>query len=135
MELIFNTPYKRIRQGGEKNSGEIITESAGYIPAKIQIENLIDAGMRLIQSRRENFDYGNDDQISENITDPNRIPNFDMADASALIKGLEQTKIEKEKEQSFKKSEELKKKNEKMEKDALELEQFRKNKEKIEENE
>jgi len=130
MELTFNTPYNRIRQGGEINSGEIITESTGYIPAKIQIENLIDAGMRLIQSRRDNFDYGTDDKINSNITDPNRIPNFDMADASALIKGLEQTQMEKKKESDLKKSEEIRLKKEKKEKDALELEQFRKNKEK-----
>jgi len=85
MSIEFATKYKRIRQGGEKNSGKTITERAGYIPAKIQIENMINAGKRLSEYRKEMYDYADSTDIPEDIPmDPTRNPGFDMADASQI---------------------------------------------------
>ena len=73
---------------GEVNSGIPIVETAGYIPAKIQIENMILAGQRLSDYRREMYDFGYDEPDDETFDDPTRHPNFDMADASAYMRRL-----------------------------------------------
>ena len=51
--MLFQTRYNRQERPGEINSGENLVERAGYIPAKIQIENLINAGIRLKEHRAE----------------------------------------------------------------------------------
>ena len=60
------------------------TEQAGYIPPQIQIENMILAGERLNQSRKEMYDFSSADEIDEDAYDPTRRGNFDLADASQL---------------------------------------------------
>lgn len=82
MEVVFYTQFKRPTERLEFNEGPKITETAGYIPAKQQIENLILAGQRLAEYREENYDFGKDDEIDEDFTDPTRSPNYDLADAS-----------------------------------------------------
>lgn len=66
---------------GEVNSGELLTEQAGYIPPKVQIENMILAGQRLDAARGE-YDFGEDDEIDEDFIDRTRSSNYDLADAS-----------------------------------------------------
>lgn len=80
---IFYTEYIRPKSDAEINSGEKKVETAGYIPAEIQIEDMIMAGQRLNQARAERFDFpdGRDDDL---FMDPTRSPNFDLADASSL---------------------------------------------------
>lgn len=80
----FNTKFEREEYEKEKGGGKIITESAGYIPPKIQIEQMIMAGQRLDLARKEQFDFGPDDEIDEDYVDPTREPGFDLADASQL---------------------------------------------------
>lgn len=82
---MFNTHYKRQSVSLEVNSGELITETAGYLPAKRQIENLMSAGQRLQACRREQFDFDGNEQIGY---DPTRQPNYDMADASMSLTAL-----------------------------------------------
>lgn len=81
--MIFQTHYTHKSDPPEKNSGISPVEKVGYIPAQKRIENLILAGQRLIESRKNQFDFiGN--EIDEEFYDPTRDPNFDMADASQL---------------------------------------------------
>lgn len=78
---MFNTHYSRARQDPELNSGETLVDRAGYISAQRRIENMIFAGQRLVQSRRESFDFP-DGKIDESFQDPTRSKNYDMADAT-----------------------------------------------------
>ena len=59
-------------------------ETAGYIPADVQIEMFIQAGRRLDQARKEQFDFGPEEEVPEDFIDPTRKSGFDMADASLL---------------------------------------------------
>lgn len=79
----FNTHYKRERQSPEMNSGELLLEKAGYITAQQKIENLINAGARLIQARKDAYDFP-DGKIDKTYDDPTRKKNFDMAEAFQL---------------------------------------------------
>ena len=60
------------------------TEQAGYIPPQIQIENMILAGERLNQTRKDMYDFSSPDEIDEDAYDPTRRANFDLADASQM---------------------------------------------------
>ena len=79
----FDTKYERIPYDGEKNSGELLTEQAGYIPADVKILNMIEAGDRLRESRL-GYEFDDEKSVPDDYFDPTRDPNFDMADASAL---------------------------------------------------
>lgn len=79
----FQTHYERTRSAPEKNSGICKVDRAGYISSQKRIENLINAGMRLVESRREQYDFpGN--EFDPDFEDPTRSKNFDMADASQM---------------------------------------------------
>lgn len=67
----------------EKNSGGSKTEQSGYIPPNVQIERMIQAGMRLNDSRM-GYEFGADEEVPHDYVDPTRNPNFDLADASSL---------------------------------------------------
>lgn len=69
---------------GEKGWGLPLVEAAGYIPADIQIEQMIDAGVRLNYARAEQFDYASAEDDDGLFVDPTRRPDFDLSDASAL---------------------------------------------------
>ena len=58
-----------------------VTEKAGFVPAKVRIENLINAGQRLMESRMNAYDFY-DDEIDEEFDDPTRRPGYDLADAT-----------------------------------------------------
>lgn len=82
----------------EVNSGELITESAGYIPAEVQIMEMIESGKRLGEFRKENYDFAPDDEDDGRV-DPTREKGFDMADASQIDLRLSAKFKEAEKEQ------------------------------------
>lgn len=97
----FATHYDRPPTVYEKGGGPKITETAGYVPPRIQIEQMILAGQRLALSREEMFDQiwdpaMNDDQEPE--ADPTRRPNYDMVDASAAALALKSKMIKAERE-------------------------------------
>ena len=75
---------KAAKRSFEVLSDEIVTEQAGYIPPKIQIENMILAGQRLNMSRLEQYDFTSEAEIDEDAVDPTRSGNFDLSDASQL---------------------------------------------------
>lgn len=81
----------------EPGGGEKITEQAGYVPPKIQIENMIMAGQRLNAARAEMYDFPPGEEVDENYSDPTRDPGFDVADASQMLSNLEEKKRESDK--------------------------------------
>lgn len=68
---------------GEDNDGEILVETAGYIPADRKIESMIDAGKRLMDFRA-GYEFQDDEDVPDDYIDPTRDPGFDLADASRL---------------------------------------------------
>ena len=60
------------------------TESAGYIPAEAQIELFIQAGRKLDQARKEQYDFSADEEVPDDFIDPTRSGGFDLADATQL---------------------------------------------------
>ena len=81
-----NPPELDLESGG----GEKLVEAAGYISAEEQILSMLQAGMRLDESRKELYDVEGDfdDNISFDSVgfDPTRMPGFDPADASAIAR-------------------------------------------------
>lgn len=80
MEKVFWKHVSNVEEyKGEPGGGEVITEQSGYIPPQVQIEQMILAGQRLDQARKEMFD-------AEDITEinPLRRPGIDMAEVSQL---------------------------------------------------
>jgi len=71
-------------------SKETLTETAGYMPAKIRIENLIQAGIRLDNYRKEAYDFGENstDNDEETFQAPERSYGFDPADGSIIQNNL-----------------------------------------------
>lgn len=77
----FRKAFTYVASKGEINSGEIKVETAGYIPAQVRIEQIIDAGRRLVDYRKEQFDYSNgEDDLSPDIR--TRSKSYDLADAT-----------------------------------------------------
>lgn len=76
----FATQFNRVRSAPESNDGKTSVDRAGYISAQKRIENIMFAGQRLIQSRREMYDFEGD-QFDSSFSDPTRNKNYDMADA------------------------------------------------------
>lgn len=79
----FDTKYERKPYLGEKNSGEVLTEQAGYVPADVKILNMIEAGERL-REYRLGYEFEDENSVPDDYFDPTRDPGFDMADASAM---------------------------------------------------
>ena len=61
-------------------------ETAGYIPADVQIEMFIQAGRRLDKARKEQFDFGPEEEVPSDFIDPTRSGGFDLADATQLAR-------------------------------------------------
>lgn len=80
----FYTNYDPPEIVFEKNSGEKKVEKAGYMPAEVQIFQMIQAGQRLGEARKEMFDFAPGQDIDEELFDPTRSPGFDMSDASQI---------------------------------------------------
>ena len=55
MKLVSKANYSPDK--GEKIAGVRLTESAGYVPAKVRIEEMIQAGERLVDFRRGRYDF------------------------------------------------------------------------------
>lgn len=83
--MVFSTPYRNRVITMESGGGASITEQAGYVPPKIQIEQMMFAGQKLQAFRAEMFDFakGNDGDI-----DPTRHPGLDLAEATQLGRDL-----------------------------------------------
>lgn len=119
-----STNYRTFPKVYKILSNERITESAGYITAKQRIENMILAGQRLVEFRKEQFDFP--DKIDENFSDPTRDKNFDLADATMLSLENEE-RLKQQKAENDKKLAEEKQKKEALEAaEKKEFENFKK---------
>lgn len=78
---------------GEKNSGEIITTTLGYISPKRQIESILSAGERLRLARENEYTYPSNSAVED---DGYTCPNIyaDKVDIAELSKKLEERMIE-----------------------------------------
>jgi len=102
------TNYKRPERRKEVGGGPRIVEASGYIPTKVQVENMLIAGQRLNEYRREQYDFTGDSDIPDDVTpDPTRSPEFDLADATRIGRAANErlNKANKEIEASKKKLE------------------------------
>lgn len=85
---MFATHFKPNKVRFRKERGKRIVETAGYRSAKFQIEELMAAGKRLTDFRKGQYDFPEGTQVDEKFSDPTRSPNFDMADASAILRDV-----------------------------------------------
>lgn len=93
------TNYLRPERRKEVGGGPSIVEVSGYIPTKIQVENMLIAGQRLNEYRREQYDYSEGDSVPDDIVpDPTRNPEFDLADATRLGRAATERLIQAKKE-------------------------------------
>lgn len=114
--MLFQNKYNRFPRQYEKPSGISKVEVAGYIPAKTKIESLIQAGARLIQSRKEQYDYPPGTNVTgDEPIDPTRHLKLDRVEIDAMRNALEDRleeqirlkkarEIEKDKQDSLKDS-------------------------------
>lgn len=87
---IVNRPIKTY----EKLSGKSMVESAGYIPIKKKIENMIIAGKRLIENRAIMYDFY-DDKVDFEERDRSRRKDYTKMDAIDDMKELKQRRIDR----------------------------------------
>ena len=92
----FQTKYTHEKSPGEVNLGKNLVEKAGYIPAQARIENMILAGQRLVEHRKEMYDFSDGRDIDENFTDPTRSKNYDMSDAFIMSEAIKNNIKQKE---------------------------------------
>ena len=92
----FQTKYNHSKSPGEINLGKNIVEKAGYIPAQARIENMILAGQRLIEHRKEMYDFSDGNDIDETFSDPTRSKNYDMSDAFIMSEAIKNNVRQKE---------------------------------------
>jgi len=107
----FKTKWNSIPTYSIPNSGEIKVEKAGYIPIRDQINQMLLAGRRLNEYRKEFYDSTNPrDDID---VDPTRSPDYDLADAFTDSHVLEEKFIESKKNRTEREKEDTKKEPEK----------------------
>lgn len=92
----FNRKYDRIKQKPEKNSGKMRVELKGFISNEKRIQNIIDAGNRLMTARAIQYDFQPGEEIDENMVDITRTPGYDPADATQQMLAVESRVKEKE---------------------------------------
>lgn len=99
---MFVKPYATTPEKGERNSGELKVSTLGYVPAEVQINRLIDAGIRLDAYRKGEYEFTADEEVPHDYIDMTREPGFDPADAHQIQMSLTEMFDEKmrEKEES-----------------------------------
>ena len=63
MGVLIYDNYNRPKVNQEPGGGEKITESAGYIPIKVQVETMLIVGQRLGEYRAEKYDYAGGEEV------------------------------------------------------------------------
>lgn len=64
---------------------ETIVEQSGYEPADRKIMNMIFAGQRLKEARKELYDFDGENDDYDSPVDPTRRPGLDLAEASQIL--------------------------------------------------
>lgn len=83
----FDRPEKVLEKGG----GPSKTEQAGYIPPAVQIGRMLQAGERLREARREEFQGTTDEELDAAAVLPQNRPGYDLADATAELRQVRET--------------------------------------------
>lgn len=65
---------------GEINSGKRMVDTTGFIPTKMLIQQLLEAGDRLVASRAEMYDYNPGQKDDGEFIDPTRDKRNDITD-------------------------------------------------------
>lgn len=93
---------------GEKNSGEIITTTLGYISPKRQIESILSAGERLRIARENEYIYPSSSAVEDDgYTSPGIYADkLDIAEQELNLKESISAKLERSVEESTVSSEE-----------------------------
>lgn len=104
----YNTKLNRIKDNPEENNGIRITDTAGYIPPKLQIEKMLLAGRSLREFRKYQFDFPEGTEIDETYTDITRRRNLDMAEITQHKLELESKIRDFTRKQRVKEAEDLK---------------------------
>uniref|UniRef100_A0AAU8B8J3 Uncharacterized protein n=1 Tax=Dulem virus 101 TaxID=3145578 RepID=A0AAU8B8J3_9VIRU len=85
----FKTQWTCTPSKGEVNSGEVKVDPAGYLPAHVVIQNFLVAGQAL-NVQRAGYDIEGDDFDFDEVEDPTRAPDYDIADASQASLAIEE---------------------------------------------
>lgn len=88
---------------GEALPTDDIVDRDGYRDTKTQVMEMINAGERLINFRRDEFEY--EEETEDFEIDPTRVPDFDAIDA-AKLSAMESKRLERLREQRKKEYEE-----------------------------
>jgi len=64
-------------------------ELQGFISNEKRIQNIIDAGNRLMTARAMQYDFQPGEKIDEDLVDITRTPGYDPADATQQMLGIE----------------------------------------------
>lgn len=97
----FNRPPRTLEKGG----GKVLVDKAGYVSGMKRIEAIMNAGQRLVEARREEYDSSDG---SEPELDPTRNPGFDLADATSIARPLGD-RLKAQRDEAKKKAEEKRK--------------------------
>lgn len=84
----FRTKYNCPPLQEEPGGGKRITETAGYVPADIQIMEMLVAGRRLAEIRKDRFDFATEEEVPDDYLDESRRPGLDLAEGSILDQRL-----------------------------------------------
>lgn len=82
------TPDVRPPEDHEINSGEILVETAGYVPAEVRIREMIDAGQRLKEAREEAYDFGDGEAVPDDYINPLNDRGIDPVELNAAINSM-----------------------------------------------
>lgn len=82
--MAFFGKYRRPELDEGKMDSVSKVETAGYIPADVQINMFIEAGRRLEQARKEQFDFAPEEEVPDDFIDPTRRGDFDLVDAQQI---------------------------------------------------
>lgn len=84
--MALQTRYRLDPLVPEAGGGEILVETAGYVPADVRIREFIEAGIRLGEYRKEAYDFGADEEVDFTEADPLRSKSVDIAEVSSLAR-------------------------------------------------
>jgi len=108
----INTKYDFDLEAPEKNDGQKVTETAGFIPPNVRIRQMIESGERLDEWKKDNFDYddiGQDDGTSYDESRDMDVNDLHEAGTKALNRLRENETNAAKKQKQTAKPEEVKK--------------------------
>lgn len=87
----------------EKISQKSKTEQYGYVSTRQQVERMMAAGVTLADFRKQLYDWDDEKDVDESLSDPTRSKSFDLADATTSYQEVKGRFLERAKSRSAKK--------------------------------